>query len=182
MDRHTHPIDPPTGLAAIYLLVAALVICAVLDTLYVAGGYRQPGPLSHDGQFPAAARVHSMFSIFAFYTLLGFFLRQTAEPVSTDHACIVWVLLFPFFAIGAVQFSSRWKPIPLTYGQVIGLWLITGVGALYHPHHLNILPRSAHRAPGGSFLCIPHRFLIDHPSPTCIIEPRASPRSCDRPL
>jgi hypothetical protein len=101
---------PYTSRWGLLTLACAAALALVMGRVYRRSGVKMPEAHTHDGRTTPAGWVHGAFAIFAFWTFMLFYLKQTSPPASVRDVLAVSILLIPFTFLGLAKFNRRWRP------------------------------------------------------------------------
>ena len=95
--------------SGLVILFVSVSLSLAMGELYKAGGAIIPEAHTHDGKTTLAGWIHGMFAVVAIWTVAVVYLNLTTPTVSRTDMIIFSVLLTPFFFLGSVKFSRKWK-------------------------------------------------------------------------
>lgn len=102
---------------------------------YEKGGLKTPEAHTHDGRTTAAGWIHGLFAMVGLWIFALFYFTPITPSASPRDIVIVSLLLTPFFYLGVVKFSPRWKFEKWVRwqvaGEIVGLWVATTIRILY---------------------------------------------------
>jgi hypothetical protein len=113
----------------IALALGAILISVFLGKMYAEAAKTTPEAHTHDRRTTPAGWVHGLFAVTGVWVMAMFFFTPLDPKVSPRDILIVAGILTPFFMLGVMKFSRRWRFERFARYQVLVLTLAVWIAA-----------------------------------------------------
>ena len=117
-------------------LVLAVGCSLAAMTGWREGGSTTPEAHTHDGRTTAAGWIHGIYMVVGIAVFVQFFFANTTPAPATKELLVVAWILTPFFPLGVVKFSPKYRFDVAAYCVTFGGIALTWIATLVRIHML----------------------------------------------